>query len=176
MHQVTARARSGYGLMLDQCPQCGGVWCDRWELYPLDAGEAHRLDPLDDDRLHAGPPPPSAPGRCPRCTAPLRPFSDPVLPPDSAIERCAVCDGMWLNRGSLARAKGRTAAGDDYTRRVDTLTRALGNQATWPQVSNLDAATYADDEAPTDDRQWLEWLRSAGPWIALAALLRLVLR
>ena len=37
MDQVTAHARSGYCLILDQCRRCGGIWCDRWELYPLDA-------------------------------------------------------------------------------------------------------------------------------------------
>ena len=37
MREVTAHARTGYGLLLDQCPRCGGIWCDRWELFPLDA-------------------------------------------------------------------------------------------------------------------------------------------
>lgn len=176
MHHVTARARSGYGLLLDQCPQCGGIWCDRWELYPLDADEAHRLDPLDEHRLHAAPRPLAAPGRCPRCTAPLRRFADPALPADAAIERCDVCDGMWLNRGSLARAKPRPADAGQRRRTAAILTRALGNTTSWPQVANLDAATYAADDAPADQHAWIDWLRAAGPWLALATLVRLVLR
>ena len=177
MAQVTARARSGYCLLLDQCRRCGGIWCDRWELYPLDATEAARLDPLDEQRLHRAitATTPSTPGRCPRCTAPLRPFRDPGLPADTRIERCPVCDGMWLNRGSLARVK-RPAAGEQPAR-TRHLTGTLARTATWAEVSNLDAATYAADEPPTADRDsWLAWLRSAGPWLALAALVRLLLR
>lgn len=177
MRQVTARARSGYGLLLDQCPHCGGVWCDRWELYPLAADEAHRLDPLDETRLHARPPTPRTPGRCPRCTAALRPFTDPALPADAVIERCPVCDGMWLNRGSLARSKPRRPTSDGAPPAVVAdLTRALGSTTHWPAVSNLDAATYAADDAPDDGRDWSTWLRRAGPWVALATLLRLLLR
>ena len=175
MEQVTAHARSGYGLLLDQCRRCGGLWCDRWELYPLDAGEAARLDPVDEQQLQSPSPVPSSPGRCPRCTSPLRPFRDPALPADAHIERCPVCDGMWLNRGALARVKGHHAGHRPDA--LPELTGALARNVTWAQVSNLDAATYAADEPPAEDREsWLAWLRSAAPWLALAALLRLILR
>lgn len=175
MDQVTAHARSGYCLLLDQCRRCGGIWCDRWELYPLDATEAARLDPVDERRLQAATEPPSAPGRCPRCSAPLRPFRDPALPADSRIERCPVCDGMWLNRGELQRAK-RRAAGEQPAR-ARHLAGALARTAAWAQVSNLDAATYDADEPPSDDEtSWLAWLRSAAPWVAVATLVRLLLR
>src|SRR5690606_23055822 len=105
MHGVSARATNGYRLVLDQCAQCGGIWCDRWELYPLDAAEAERLDAVDTDLLAVPPPAPVRPGRCPRCTCALRPFRDPLLPDDAVIERCPVCDGMWCKRGALRRAK-----------------------------------------------------------------------
>ncbi|MFN8644538.1 MAG: zf-TFIIB domain-containing protein [Candidatus Binatia bacterium] len=175
MAQVTAHARSGYGLLLDQCPRCGGIWCDRWELYPLDRGEAARLDPVDEERLHAPPTSPAEPGRCPRCTSPLHPFRDPALPPGARIERCPVCDGMWLNRGELSRFKEHDAGGRPDP--LPQLTGALAHNATWAQVSNLDAATYAADEPPDDDQDsWLAWLRSAAPWLAVATLLRILLR
>lgn len=174
MAQVTAHARSGYGILLDQCPRCGGIWCDRWELYPVDGGEAARLDAPDEGRLHAPSPPPAAPGRCPRCTNALRPFRDPALPPDAMIERCPVCDGMWLNRGTLRRVKEHPAGKAPPP--LPQLTGALARDATWAQVTNLDAATYAADEPPQDDAAWSDWFRSAGPWIALAALLRIFLR
>jgi Zn-finger nucleic acid-binding protein len=178
MHSVSARARSGYCLLLDQCPHCGGIWCDRWELYPLSADEAARLEALDDATLRAPDPATEAPGRCPRCTAALRPFRDPALPADARIERCAVCDGMWLNRGELSRLKRQTptrppGADAELIARVGG---QLGASTTWSQVGNLDAATYAADDAPPGGEDWRTALSDAGPWFALAALLRLLWR
>jgi len=178
MRSVSARARSGYCLLLDQCPQCGGIWCDRWELYPLEAGEAARIEGLDEAQLHAAGPPAGASGRCPRCTAPLQPFRDRALPDDARIERCGVCDGMWLNRGELTRLKrrGPTRTSGADSALVARVGGQLGLSTTWSQVGNLDAATYADDAPPDDSTDWRTALRTAGPWMALAALLRLVLR
>jgi hypothetical protein len=82
---------------------------------------------------------------------------------------------MWLNRGELARIKEHDAGSRPAP--MPQLTGALARETTWAQVSNLDAATYAADEPPTDDpSSWLAWLRAAGPWLVLAALLRLLLR
>jgi len=179
MLAVHARARSGYCLLLDQCPSCGGVWCDRWELYPLDAAEALRIDPLDAAGLRAAAAAPPQPGRCPRCTVALQPFRDPALPADARIERCAVCDGMWLNRGELRRVKQRTparpAVGDAAL--LARVGAQLGASTAWAEVGNLDAATYsADASSDEDDSSWRAALRSAAPWVALASLLNLLLR
>ena len=53
MREVAARTRSGYLVLLDQCSHCGGVWCDRWELFPLAPEEARRLDNVDEKLLHS---------------------------------------------------------------------------------------------------------------------------
>jgi hypothetical protein len=34
MRQVTARANPGSLIQLEQCAECGGIWCDKWELFP----------------------------------------------------------------------------------------------------------------------------------------------
>ena len=34
MRQVTARAIRGSLIQLDQCAECGRIWCDKWELFP----------------------------------------------------------------------------------------------------------------------------------------------
>ncbi len=46
MKQVSARADPGRLIVLDQCARCGGVWCDKWELFPIAPEEAKRIDPL----------------------------------------------------------------------------------------------------------------------------------
>src|SRR5512140_2259715 len=102
MKEVKATATTGYLLALDQCPRCGGIWTDRWEVFPLSGAAADRLDPVDTAALHAPQPANGAlraPAECPRCRARLREFTDPTLPPDARIERCLNCEGMWFNRG-----------------------------------------------------------------------------
>jgi Zn-finger nucleic acid-binding protein len=178
MREVTARARTGYLIALDQCPQCGGVWCDRWELFPLAPEEADRIDAVDQAHLHAATTPATSPGRCPRCTAPLQPFHDPLLPPDARIERCRVCDGMWMNRGELARAKQHSPPTHAPTRAaLEKLAASVGAASNWSKVSNLDAATYAaddDSDDDTPDARTLLWWNA--PWIVVRTLLRLLLR
>jgi len=51
MAEVMARANPGTLIQLDQCGKCGGVWCDKWELFPVDLDEADRLDPLNENLL-----------------------------------------------------------------------------------------------------------------------------
>jgi Zn-finger nucleic acid-binding protein len=177
MREVAARARSGYLVLLDQCPQCGGVWCDRWELFPLAAEEAARIDPVDDTVLHAATAPPRSPGRCPRCTAALQSFRDRALPPDARIERCGVCDGMWMNRGELARMKRRTPPAPSQRDALARLASSYGELSHWSKVANLDAATYAADGDDADERPHMRAaLWSTAPWIVLRALLHLLLR
>jgi Zn-finger nucleic acid-binding protein len=130
--------------------------------------------------LHARSPT-ATPGRCPRCTAALRPFRDPALPADARIERCAVCDGMWLNRGTLSRVKRRAPPPAALTPAAEAALVAhagsqLGASSAWANVSNLDAATYAVDDAPDGGEDWRTALSKLGPWVALAALVRLLLR
>ena len=105
MNPVTARANPGTLIQLDQCGQCGGIWCDKWELFPIDPDEAERVDVVD-EKLLTNPVTPAAKTLyCPRCTAKLQSCSDPMLPKDLQLTRCWRCDGIWLNRGELRRYK-----------------------------------------------------------------------
>jgi Zn-finger nucleic acid-binding protein len=108
MHEVTARANPGTLIQLDQCRKCGGIWCDKWELYPVDADEAERMDgknAVDESLLAASVGAIRRSLYCPRCTAPLGRCKDPGLPADLRLERCSRCDGIWLNRGEMKRFK-----------------------------------------------------------------------
>jgi Zn-finger nucleic acid-binding protein len=104
MKPVRARANPGTLIQLDQCSGCGGIWCDKFELFPLDAEDAERIDALDEQLLRR----PAVSTKqlyCPRCTGELHNFKEPLLPPDIHLLRCPHCDGIWLNRGELRRYK-----------------------------------------------------------------------
>jgi Zn-finger nucleic acid-binding protein len=120
MNEVVARANPGQMIILDQCPKCGGIWCDKWELFPIQAEEASRLEPADEQALRE---PQPIDGKktlyCPRCTAQLLFAKDPALPPDLQLRRCLKCDGIWLNRGQFTRFKAQ-----QQKVRVDKLGRA----------------------------------------------------
>lgn len=105
MREVSARANPGQMIVLDQCGKCGGIWCDKWELFPIDPDEASRLDPLDEKLLQNPVMMKEKPLCCPRCRDRLQVFHDPLLPQEIHLQRCPRCDGIWLNRGEFSRYK-----------------------------------------------------------------------
>ena len=105
MRQVTARANPGSLIQLDQCAQCGGIWCDQWELFPIQTGEAMRLEPVDQELLRSTHTLKKKILYCPRCTARLATLTEPLLDPKIQWQRCPKCDGIWLNRGQFSRYK-----------------------------------------------------------------------
>ena len=76
MSEVVLPANPGQLIVLDQCQRCGGIWCDKWELFPIDSAAAEKLERVDEAKLRR-PAVAEAPEElfCPRCTAKL--FSRP---------------------------------------------------------------------------------------------------
>jgi Zn-finger nucleic acid-binding protein len=105
MAEVTARATPGTLIQLDQCGKCGGIWCDKWELFPVDGAEAERLDAADEDLLRERLKLPGKTLYCPRCADELQIFADPILPSEIQLRRCRHCEGIWLNCGQFRRYK-----------------------------------------------------------------------
>ena len=105
MKPVTARANPGSLIELDQCGQCGGIWCDKWELFPIQADEASRLEPADQELLRVPLPLTKKELFCPRCTARMSAVNEPSLGADVQFQRCFKCDAIWLNRGQFTRYK-----------------------------------------------------------------------
>jgi Zn-finger nucleic acid-binding protein len=105
MNEVTVRANPGSLIQLDQCHRCGGIWCDKWELFPIDPDEAERLDSLDEKLLAALTEPVPKTFYCPRCTSKLARLKEPLLPEEIVLQRCSRCEGIWLNCGQMTRYK-----------------------------------------------------------------------
>ena len=127
MNQAVLPANPGQLIVLDQCLNCGGIWCDKWELFPIDSAAAQELERVDAVKLRR-PTAAQLPQElfCPRCTAKLLAARDPSLPPDLRLRRCFKCDGNWLNRGQLTQFK---------TYQVNVRRKQLGNQPLANRVS-----------------------------------------
>jgi Zn-finger nucleic acid-binding protein len=105
MAEVIARANPGSLIQIDQCGTCGGIWCDKWELFPIDGEEVARLDRFDGQRLRTPEPAAKKILYCPRCADALAVFADPILPKEIQLRRCRHCDGLWLKPGEFRRYK-----------------------------------------------------------------------
>ena len=103
MRQVKVESHYGEWVVLDQCPGCGGIWFDYFELYMVKHGQSDKIELLDADILWT----PSAIENsdlvCPRDHAKLVRFIDPFFPKDIIIVRCPACNGFWLNRGEFTK-------------------------------------------------------------------------
>lgn len=167
LKQVYAEANYGRILLLDQCDVCGGIWFDNWELYYLKDAEAKRLDMVNINSLLTNSPMQKGSGVCPRrCDVALVPFQDPNLPADSRINRCARCNGLWLNRGELAKyeehknkLKSRLEQTHSASKGAEAVFAVDSQQAKWETASRLGAVlrTRPDqnvDAAPIEDTNW----------------------
>ena len=183
MNEVTAEVKTGYLVILDQCRQCGGMWCDRWELYPVTAAAAERIDPVDQVALQQPTACTEEPLECPRCRARMFRFRDRCLPPDARIERCPNCEGMWLNRGELRRFKEHAGSSEFAGAMVqppvgeeelDRLTHQALDPKSWPTVTTLDDA-FDGRRQRADDGELREQLKSEALWLIARTALRLLL-
>ena len=176
MNEVKAAATTGYLLALDQCPRCGGIWTDRWEVFPLTTAAVQQLDDVDTAALHASQAAnvsTSTAFDCPRCCAHMSKFADPMLPPDARIERCRNCEGMWFNRGELRRFRSRNGQRISSVNVADLDRLAAATTGTTPPtISHLaDVMRAPVDDAPDDVRGELA---AAAMWVVVRTVLRLL--
>lgn len=177
MKEVSVRANPGTLIILDQCESCGGIWCDKWELFPVRPDEALRLDPLDQRLLNA----PVGPKKflcCPRCRDRLAIFHEPLLPTDIQLQRCRRCEGIWLNRGQFVRYKSfqRKKRADklDGDTKLRQLEQACQDPKSW--VTTGVRGIFAYPRAVEDSNAELQEIMTKGTFrFILQTLLRLVL-
>jgi Zn-finger nucleic acid-binding protein len=177
MKQVSARANPGTLILLDQCGRCGGIWCDKWELFPIAPEEAPRVELLNDALLKSPVVLANEPLYCPRCTERLQFFHDPLLPKEIQLQRCRRCEGIWLNRGQFSRYK-------DYQRKtrmekmpdeelLRQLTSRIQDPRAWVTTGTQGIFAYPQAMPETDDLA--SNMRSGVFWLILQTLLRLAL-
>jgi Zn-finger nucleic acid-binding protein len=100
---VKTESHYGQTVVLDQCPQCGGLWFDESELYMVKQGKADQIESLNIDLLRSPTTIENEELLCPRDQTKLVHFSDPFFPREIIIARCPQCSGFWLNRGEFIK-------------------------------------------------------------------------
>ncbi len=101
MKQVKVESHYGQTVILDQCPQCGGIWFDHLELYSVKQGQAEKIDVISTKTLRTTSLIEKSELLCPRDSVTLINFQDPYFPKDIILARCPSCRGFWLNRGEF---------------------------------------------------------------------------
>jgi Zn-finger nucleic acid-binding protein len=103
LQQVKTDSFYGQTVILDQCPDCGGIWFDSCELYMPKQGEANKIELLNLDNLRSSTIVQNDSLLCPRDRTGLIRFIDPFFPKDLILARCQMCNGFWLNRGEFIK-------------------------------------------------------------------------
>jgi Zn-finger nucleic acid-binding protein len=154
MQEVSARAHPGRLIILDQCKQCGGIWCDQWELFPVEPEEDEHLDPVDEELLKIPVALKKQTLYCPRCGDRLLSFREPLLPADIQFQRCARCQGIWLNKGQFRRFKNlqkktrEEKMGDEEALRK--LVRAYQDPSSWVTTGTRGIFAYPRPQEVND--------------------------
>lgn len=99
-----ASTTTGFFVKIEQCPACGGIWCDRYEMAQIASAEAERIDLIEEGALKTSVEV-KKDLRCPQCGEPLIVFRDINIPPEAQISRCHRCEGIWLNKTELVGYK-----------------------------------------------------------------------
>jgi Zn-finger nucleic acid-binding protein len=100
MNLVKTQSHYGSPVLLDQCPECGGIWFDQAELYRVRLDESVNIE-IDKEALTKEKILNTPSLFCPRDRSPLKSFKDPHFPEELIVESCSSCGGFWFNRGEF---------------------------------------------------------------------------
>ena len=97
-------------ITVDRCASCGGTWFDPSEFEQLVAGgiargraDIEELDAASPDSSESNHPLPSGCPRCERGYFEAFPVLFEGLGASVLLDRCDVCEGVWIDRGELHR-------------------------------------------------------------------------
>jgi len=103
MYQVKIEGHYAQPILLEQCKECGGIWFDEMELFSARNGEAEKIELFDSKSLWTPTNIEKQILRCPLDQSELYRFKDQYFPKGIILERCPLCNGIWLNRGDFTR-------------------------------------------------------------------------
>lgn len=103
-NNVVLKSHYGADVEVEQCPLCGGIWCDGLEMHSISISDAKQHEKIDLQKL-IEPAPIGRELNCPRCHVLLKEFKDPNFPEQIKLDFCSKCEGFWLNRGELSEFK-----------------------------------------------------------------------
>ncbi len=101
MSQVKIEGHYGQPILLEQCKECGGIWFDETKLFSVKNGEAEKIDVFDSKTLWTPTNIVTLIRRCPSDQSELFRFKDRYFLKGVILERCPLCNGIWLNRGDF---------------------------------------------------------------------------
>ena len=89
--ELQERQATDLKLLVDDCPQCQGIWFDRKEL--------EKMMPIARQKLEMSWRALKQDYRCPRCQAELYEFTYPQT--EVQVDMCRQCQGLWLDGGEF---------------------------------------------------------------------------
>lgn len=101
LKKIIAKSHYSWTVELDQCPECGGIWCDDLEMWSVSEDTVKEIDLKKIGTLHQI----RKELFCPICNVKLNEFKDPCFPNQLKLSFCPKCSGFWLNRGELTEFK-----------------------------------------------------------------------
>lgn len=105
LKEVLADTYYGLKIKLNQCSDCGGIWFDDPELYPIKKEEIEKLENVDLKKLRENSFLGNGKKICPKCEIELENFKDYNFPRELEAEYCKKCRGIWMNRGEATDFK-----------------------------------------------------------------------
>ena len=105
LKEVLASARYGTKIKIDQCQNCGGIWFDDFELFPISKEEVERIENVNVSKLQEKSLLRNGSNLCPKCLVKMKIFKDYNFPKQLEAEYCEKCGGFWMNRGEATDFK-----------------------------------------------------------------------
>ena len=105
LKEVSASARYGARIKIDQCQNCGGIWFDNFELFPISKKEIKKIENVNVRKLQEKSLLGSGSNLCPKCLMKMKIFKDYNFPKQLEVEYCEKCGGFWMNRGKATDFK-----------------------------------------------------------------------